>query len=697
MVELATPRRRRPVARSTRALSGLTLALCCVATGPTASAADPVDGLDVPVTIKAREQPVDRFIRELFGQMGVPVRVDEGVRGAVNGDFDKSAAEVLEDLRKAFQLTYYYDGAVLHVYPAGSLSRDIMYLPGPVAGEVARNARALKLTDDENRLEEAGMGLVATGTERFLEQVRELADAVEGRAASAVAPEAFRVFKLDYGWADDVTLVLGGQEVVVPGVASLLARLVGVEGAGAPLDGASGAERRRLERTRPSLKGEGLQSVGAADTALPGRALDAVPPAAVTTLRGGAGRARIVADPLNNAVVIRDRADRMASYERLIETLDVEPRMVEIQATIIDMNTDRLRELGIEWRLGGEGSDAEALVGVGDDVMPIGDGGIVSLVLGDRTRFISRIRALESQGAARVVSRPHVITLANVEAVLDSTSTFFVRVEGEEEVDLFDVSVGTTLRVTPHVLDGSRGDGVKLLVSIEDGTASDQRVDRIPVIESSTINTQALVERNQSLLIGGLIRESEQNGVSKVPLLGDIPGLGALFRSNSRSTRQTERLFLITPRLVGPASGNGPLRLDAPILVGDDRDIVSTAPLRLESARAALAERDAVFSTVAELPPGGADARLGGIARGGVPRRVIRLERGAPSGASGADGDSEGRPWPEGLVSGADVAPGLVPTAAAAETARPLVGGRDMTDGDDGWTEVPGSRPFAAH
>ena len=693
MIDRTSPRRYRPGVRSARALPALALALCCAA-APTASAADPVAGLEVPVTIKAREQPVGQFVRELFGQMGVPVQVDEGVRGAVNGDFDKSAGEVLEDLRRAFQLTYYYDGAVLHVYPAGSLTRDIMYLPDPVAREVASNARALELTDDENRVELAEMGLVATGTERFLEQVRELSDEVEGRAASAVAPETFRVFKLDYGWADDVTLVLGGQEVVVPGVASLLARLVGAEGMGAPIEGVSGASRRPLERTRPSLKGEGLQSVGAAEAA-PGQALDALPPEAVTTLRDGPGRARIVADPLNNAVVIRDRADRMESYERLIATLDVEPRMVEIQATIIDMNTDRLRELGVDWRLGGEGSDAEALIGSSGGVTPIGDGGIVSLVLGDRTRFISQIRALESQGAARVVSRPHVITLANVEAVLDSTSTFFVRVEGEEEVDLFDVSVGTTLRVTPHVLDSSRGGGVKLLVGIEDGTASDQRVDRIPVIERSTSNTQALVERDQSLLIGGLIREAEQNGVSKVPVLGDIPGLGALFRSTSKSARQTERLFLITPRLVGPVSGNGPLRLDAPILVGDDRDIVSSAPLRLESARAALAERDETFSTVPELPGGSANATLGAIAAGGAPRRVIRLERGSRSGAGEGGATPAGRPWPEAIVSEADTVPGFVPTAEAAAAPRALVERSAMTDGDDGWEEVPGSRPFA--
>ena len=664
------PRRLRTGLRAT--LVAASIALCATAT-PTASAADPISELQTPVSIKAREQPVGKFIRELFAQLGVPVQVGESVRGAVNGDFEKPANEVLEEVRKAFQLTYYYDGAVLHVYPVSDLARDIIYMPTSAAAQVIENAETLGLTDASNRLEGADLGLIATGTRRFLEQVRELADVVRSRRASADAPETFRVFKLEYGSADDISLVVGGQKVVVPGVASLLADLVGARGIGA---GASGVQREPLGATRPSLKGEGLQSVGAGEAVAPPPGIDPAALAAVTVPPPSAegGSPTIVADSLNNAVVIRDRADRMAGYEQLIATLDVEPLMVEIEATIIDMNTDRLRELGIEWRLDGRGSDAEAVVGSSGGVTPIGDGGLVSLVLGDRTRFISRVRALEEQGAARIVSKPHVITLANVEAVLDSTSTFFVRVEGEEEVDLFDVSVGTTMRVTPHVREGAQGASqVKLLVGIEDGSTSDQRVDDIPVIERSTINTQALVEEGQSLLIGGLIRESDQNGVSKVPVLGDIPGVGALFRSNSKSSRRTERLFLITPRITTrTGGGGGELRLDAPIVSGDEGDIIRSAPLRLEPVRAALAERDEAFPVRQALPRGSVDADLdkGAVVRGGSPGNLpLKLERD----------------------------PGTAPVVPVEAAGTLKVAGRVADDGTvpvgEGWAAVPGSRP----
>ena len=684
--------------------------LACTAFG--AGAVGTLTGLDTPITIKAREQPVGKFIRELFGQMGVPVAVDDSVRGAVNGDFDKPAGEVLEDVKKAFQLSFYYDGAVLHVYPASELSRDIVYLSSRAVGkQVVDNVAALDLTDSDNRLELADMGLVVTGTERFLEQVREIADVVESRTAAADVPETFRVFKLKYGWADDVTLVVGGQTVVLPGVASLLRNLVG-DDIGALDEGraaVTGVQRTPKPPTRPKLKGQGLQSVGEAVPVGPDTETAARLARELGVTASGDGRARIVADPLNNAVVIRDRADRMASYGRLIDTLDVEPLMVEIEATIIDINTDRLRQLGIEWRLQSERSDAllgasgvrpATTLGTGTDPVSDDSGGIVSLVLGDRTRFISRIRALEEQGAARIVSKPHVITLANVEALLDSTSTFFVRVEGQEEVDLFDVSVGTTLRVTPHVFESLGGTQIKLLVNIEDGNTSDQRVDQIPIIDRSTINTQALIEEGQSLLIGGLVRETSQNSVSKVPVLGDLPGIGALFRSNAKSARQAERMFLITPRLTARATAAGAsagLRLDAPILSGSESDIVGAGPVRLEAARAGLNERDARYPLKPSLPQGETDVGLAtdDPARATPrPRRAapIRLERRPKSesvepmsigGRRSVPGPSTG-PSPESLPgperpATLDVSDGAPPADAGAV--------------EEGWSSVPGSDP----
>jgi len=601
-----------------RSAAGLALLCSLLGTTMTVLAAE-VPDFDQRVTLAAREQPVGRFLEELLGQVGVPARIDDAVRGTVNGDFDGAASRIFTEIAGSFQLTMYYDGAVAWVFPANDVVRDLVPVRGQRATAVLTSAESLGMTDERNRVEKSDVGLVVTGTPRFVEQVRDLATAVDSGgndgapsvAASDLSSEAvMRVFRLRYAWAGDVGIVVGNEEVLLPGVASLLRELIEP---GAVRGGTTRSAHRRDEGSLDGLRGEGLQAID--------RSADAIAPATTAALPGapdaGSTRdTRIVADTLSNSVVVRDRADRMDDYESLIASLDVEPEMIEIEATIIDLNTDRLRDLGIDWRLQGDDVDVafgggtggvEGLV-QGGDASPTSRGGAVSLVLGDSTRFLSRIRALEEQGAARVVSKPHVMTLSNVEALLDTTSTFFVRVEGQEEVDLFDVSVGTTLRVTPHVFESVTGTRIKLRVSIEDGSTTDRSVDRIPVIERSTITTQALVDEDESLLIGGLVREIDSNSVSKVPVLGSLPIVGGLFRNTSQGSSRTERMFLITPR-VNLRAREG-LRYSVPYTSGDQADIIRSAPSRLDPALAGIAARDDARPLRAELPPNGGDLQL---------------------------------------------------------------------------------------
>lgn len=189
----------------------------------------------------------------------------------------------------------------------------------------------------------------------------------------------------------------------------------------------------------------------------------------------------------------------------------------------------------------------------------------------------------KKRGAARVVSKPHVITLSDVEAVLAATTEFFVRVAGEEEVDLFNVPVGTTLRVTPHVFTDNNINKIKLLVNIEDGSqAPGAQVDSIPVIERANISTQAVINEGDSLLVGGLVREAFRNTRYQVPVLGRIPVIGGLFRSKQNQASRVERLFLITPRLAnGIGFGGG----NMPALAGQQTRIVNDAQERIQTTR----------------------------------------------------------------------------------------------------------------
>ena len=536
---------------------------------------------DQKVQLTAREQPIAAFLQDLFGQIDVPVSVSPAVKGAVNGTFSGGAESVVRSVSRAFGLVTYYDGNVVHVYAAGELGARTLPTSPAVADRVLRAATEMQLTDARNTLRSTRDGaVVARGTRRFIEQVEELTRA--SQVSQAVQPPmGFKVFYLRYAWAQDVTVNFSGRQVVIPGVATTIRSLV----TSSPRSQASlAAQEQQMRPTQPRLKGQGMTRTqqpilglpdaearpGTADVLMAaygggalanGGAASGVATGAPLVL-GDLQQVRIEADPRLNAVIVRDAPERLPFYEQLVQSLDVEPQALEIEATIIDINTDRMRELGVNWRgnigkssvLFGNGTDSDRLLQpggsiVGSAITPTGAGGFVSAVLGDASQFVARISAMQSEGAAKVVSSPQVVTLSNVEAIFDSSSTFYVRVAGRDEVDLFNVSAGTSLRVTPHVFKDGNGVRIKLLVNLEDGALSEARVDAIPVVSRSSINTQALIYEGESLLIGGLTRDSSGSGVEKVPFLGDIPLLGRLFKTQRDSGARVERMFLISPRL----------------------------------------------------------------------------------------------------------------------------------------------------
>ncbi len=562
-------------------LAGCLLGSALVA-GPALAAPLPLEGRQVDMT--AREQPIASFLQDFFGTLDVPVSVSASAKGAVNGVFRGPADRVLGNVLRSFGLMAYYDGSVVHIYTPGEVTTRTFAMPAGGASAVISTAREMQLTDPRNvlRVSQNG-GLIASGNRRFVEMVGELASGQQSQS-TALAPLGFKVYYLRYAWAHDVTAQFGGGTTVIPGVATILRSLLTSQrgGGAAPLTQfRSGGEQSLRDK---GLRQRGLQgqqgTLGArganpmmptADTVQQawgnrpgGVELAVVDARMLDGLRDtpGTTQARVEADTRLNAVIVRDTPDRLPYYDELIKSLDVEPQALEIESTIIDLSTDKLRKLGVNWRLNddrasflfgnGTGSDGRLVSGMPvQDITPFGEGGFMSLVLGGRNNFIARIHALQNQGVARVVSSPQIMTLSNVEALFDHTRSFYVRVAGRDEVDLFKVSAGTTLRVTPHVFQEGQDVRIKLLVQIEDGQILPQeQVDAIPVVERSSLNTQALIVAGESLLIGGMVRERTTEGVTKVPLLGDIPLLGHLFKTNTDVAERVERLFLISPRLV---------------------------------------------------------------------------------------------------------------------------------------------------
>ncbi|WP_066546605.1 MULTISPECIES: type III secretion system outer membrane ring subunit SctC [unclassified Sphingomonas] len=548
-----------------------------------AAAGDPPFA-DRRVALNARNDEVAAFIRRFFSSAGLTVSVDPAVKGRINGRFEGAAATVWSQIARSFNLVAYHDGSTVIVYPAGQVQSRTIPVVSRRGGELVSAVNQSGLSDSINQVRAVSEDAVlATGVPKFLDQVAQLASALptrpdipqtaqispaRGRGYQRVEPYELRVFYLRYARADDTTLMAGGRELIVPGVGSTLSRIMGD---GAPVAGSVYASYggRSVRQSQPRLGGRGLNAVPPGPAQTPQIApyedeLLGLPPGPAVAAESGPGYAqrgpRIAIDPSINAVVVRDRPENMPAYEGLVRALDVRPMIVELEATIIDLNIDRLRELGINWRIQSEGFSS--LFG-GDIVRRTGDPAVdftrlgqvnrglsLSGVIGSNREFIGRLSALEEKGAARVVSRPQIVTLSNVEAVFDRTRTFYVRVAGDRQVDLFNVTAGTVLRVNPHVLYDNGRTRIRMVVGVEDGAVLDAEVDDIPIVDRASVNTQAMINEGEGLLLGGLTVNADFDAETKIPLLGDIPVLGELFKSRSKRRQKTERLFLITPRII---------------------------------------------------------------------------------------------------------------------------------------------------
>jgi type III secretion protein C len=575
----------------------LTLACACTAV----QAAD-LPSRGKPFRIDAADKPLPDLLREIAAAQGITAVVDPKVSGTVSGRFalsgnPGSVQMLLNSLCSANGLTWYYDGAFLFVDPASEARSEVLAIAPGNAARISETLARLRIADPRYTLSvsERDGHVHVSGPKRYVEMVKQTVRLIDQRSARVDAAEV-RMFPLRYAWAADFRLARNGKEVAIPGVASVLRNLYGKSG-GSAAAGSSGGAASVRNRLPPMSIGPSRQiqlssgeSVNAPKIDLGGMAASSG--AMEDDGSGGGSPAfsggelpQFQADTRMNAVLVRDIPERMARYEKLITSMDSRPRLVEIEVTIMDISTDTLDSLGVDWRLRGDHFDLQTGRGnnppltwgqanseAGQSVT-VNTNGLATTPLGAlftasigndvRRYLLTRVHALAQKGNANFVARPKVLTLDNNEAVLENFSEFYVRVDGFQDAGLFRVTAGTAVRVTPLIIDEQNGRGVMMSIDIQDGDLSSASVDRIPIVRRRTVNTQALVAEGTSLLIAGYTSEEKTNATSGVPVLSAIPVLGKLFQYSEKKQLNMERFYLLTPRLVVPGGAQAAPALPA--------------------------------------------------------------------------------------------------------------------------------------
>ncbi len=478
---------------------------------------------ETPFSYYANKQSLPELFINFGLSVGTEVAVDRRVKGLISGIFHAASPRLfLANICKKYRLDWYFDGQTLHISRiADRIKRSFKAVDGD-SEALAERIRLNPAWNPQFRLLIDKQGVVISAPEQFMAVLSlSLKNPPEtGRYAS-------RVFPLKNSWAGDKTFPYRDKSVTFPGVVTTLKALYSGGGG----QGGAAPEPPAPQRSVPSLIGV----LGGGEKKDPPPPQQSPPP----------GGAKFQADERLNAVVVYDLESRMPMYEDIIARLDIESRLVEIEALLIDVDTNSMDDLGVNWNF--KDGDFEILTNTANI-----EGG--TLVGSDGGHFLVQLRMLEKEGRAKILSRPSVLTVDNVEALLDLHQTFHVRVQGERVANLYPVTIGTMLRVTPHVTERSGNTGVYVAISIQDGQMEQQQVDDIPLIKNNTINTQAFIAEGQSLLIGGYHYESVTTGSEGVPILSELPLLGWAFGQETKSTKKSERMYLITPRIIADKS-----------------------------------------------------------------------------------------------------------------------------------------------
>jgi len=291
-----------------------------------------------------------------------------------------------------------------------------------------------------------------------------------------------------------------------------------------------------------------------------------------------AGKVRINADKATNSLIIMADQEDFKVLEDVIKKLDIPRSMVFIESLIMEVNMDKSLDIGIDWQafgetsisgkdtaIGGQFSSQQGLIDPG----ALAQGGLTVGLITEQvniaglmvSNIAAIINAVKTDDEFRILSTPQVLTTDNEEAriTVGENRPYQTRSTTDPSGGTFESfeyrDVGKILKITPHVTEGRL---VRMKISLEvtniDLASTLTTSSTLPVTQKRTIDTTVIVKDSQTVVIGGLIDEAATTNQTKVPVLGDIPILGWLFRNNTETTEKTNLYIFLTPRVIKSAA-----------------------------------------------------------------------------------------------------------------------------------------------
>ncbi|KAA8717825.1 EscC/YscC/HrcC family type III secretion system outer membrane ring protein [Morganella psychrotolerans] len=473
---------------------------------------------DEPYSFIANNTPLAEVLKDFADNNDIQSDISPDITSFANGHLTAdTATEFLDNLSRLYRLETYFYNNTLYVSKKNSNRTQNIRLKSLTTGQAQALLQETDIADNRWKMTTSSPDqLRLSGPPAYINFARLVIDAKENELSEQRrSPEqTIAIIPLKYSSAVDRVIQYRDSKITAPGVATILSRIL------------SGPVHL------PGYKSPEGQSTS---------------------------QGVINADPTLNAIILRDIPEKITLYKELIRQLDIPTSRIEIALYIIDVDTQNAESLGIDW--GGTLSSGNTKISISSTLSPQSSAIGTLLNQSGLNQLLANVHLLQSKGYARMVSRPTILTLENNPALIDHNETYYVKINGERVAELKSITYGTLLQLTPRIIRETKNTLLDMTLHIEDGNqkTGNSSDDAIPTISRTVIDTIARVELGQSLLIGGIYRDEERKTESRVPLLGDIPWLGALFRSETVQDRQAVRLFIIKPRIIDYGKPSAPL------------------------------------------------------------------------------------------------------------------------------------------
>ena len=344
------------------------------------------------------------------------------------------------------------------------------------------------------------------------------------------------------------------------------------------------ADAEEVSKVLASLSERRSGTTGAAPASAPGPR--SAPPATGTGIVSAEleGGVKVTPDKATNSLIVVASSNDYETLVGVIKKLDIRRRQVYVEAVIMEITLDKSRDLGTEFRGTAAAGDGAVISGTNFDFkgnvnqlfsalatgnpLVFGGTGLIAggifgeVTLPDGTKVpavTAVLRAAQTRDNINILSSPHLLTLDNKEAeIVVGENVPFITSQARDSTNLANVintverkDVGITLRLTPHI---HESDFVSLDIFQESSAVKGDSLLNSSTVGPTTTKrsakTSVLVKNGDTVVLGGMMQETFTNTVSQIPLLGDIPLLGNLFRFKSVSRKKTNLLIMLTPRII---------------------------------------------------------------------------------------------------------------------------------------------------